>query len=56
MSDRYAIKVRWDFKKLRYVARARDFPDLIAFGDSIVEATANMEKKIKEKSHDARHR
>jgi predicted RNase H-like HicB family nuclease len=54
MSERYAIQVRWDFKKSRYVARARDFPDLIAFGDSIIDATANMEKKIKESAANER--
>lgn len=45
---RYACTVKWDRRKHRYVASIKQYPNVFVFGDTVQEAQAKMDAKLRE--------
>lgn len=48
MAKRFAVDVKWDSRKKRYVARCKDIPAIVAYGLTIQEAQQSMKEAIAE--------
>lgn len=44
---RFAVEIKWDSRKTRYVARIKDCPSVVAYGSTIPEAQENVNRELR---------